>query len=613
MHSWTEHRNKEGRVYWYNPATRESVWEVSISIDILRRMHADIRIHPWQKPTALKTPIELALTELGWKQYDSNGRPYYVNAVSNTTTWEIPSDVKNKADQVAADIAKRGEETAAKEKEMEKEKEGSPASTAPSRPAPAPAPTPSNATTSAAIGPGAAAASTDDRPAATQSRQVPNGQAAASPASAPAPASSMQLAAPGQFGPSGSPYPQPAGSLQQQQQQAPVNLNFETKEEAEEAFFSLLRKYNVNPSWGWEQVLRTTVTDPLYRALRTLGERKAAYEKFVDDYKRREREAKEKSMERNRPAWRTALGRLSEGDYAMKSWWSWERASRVIAEAVPDVWHMSRHDEEREALWREYMDELHVAEVKREREVRQMNIEKLASVLKTLDLDLGVRYPDARDIVRESKEWKEDTTLQAIEPLDFLVVYEESVKRAEQHAHELRSKQKAERQRAIRKSRQAYIGLLDELKQQGKIKAGTKWQDIYSEIKDDARFLDMLGNPGSTPLELFWDVVDDLDYKIEEDSRIVENVLHERTGETFKVTPETKFEDFDARVNDHIRVRNMKIEDRQAVFQGVGAIHSPPRHSGGILIRILYRLCACSFSTGSPPKPARNSAAPSGA
>jgi pre-mRNA-processing factor 40 len=50
---------------------------------------------------------------------------------------------------------------------------------------------------------------------------------------------------------------------------------------------------------------------------------------------------------------------------------------------------------------------------------------------------------------------------------------------------------------------------------EGKIKARTKWKHIYSSLSNDDRYLGMLGNPGSNPLELFWDVVDGLDQKLD--------------------------------------------------------------------------------------------------
>ncbi|CAD6578291.1 MAG: hypothetical protein CYPHOPRED_000501 [Cyphobasidiales sp. Tagirdzhanova-0007] len=478
--------------------------------------HSQTQQSVWEKPLELKTPTELALGELGWKQFESNGRPYYVHDDSKQTTWEIPPDVKIKVDQAAAAIAA-------------------------SRPPKAESPAPGNGT------PVPSHSSLPARPAAP---------------GAPADPAAMQLAAPGQFVP-GQGVPTPSHQQQQVAQPAPVDLNFDTKEEAEKAFFGLLRAHNVTPLWTWEQVLRATVTDPLFKAFKTLGERKTAFEHYCQDIKRRERENKERSMDRNRPAWRTALGRLSEGDYGMKSWWSWERAAKEIQYRMPDVWHMSRSDEERENLWREYMDELTRKETARLQELRTSNIEKLAVVLKNLDLDLSVRYAEAGQTVRNTKEWKEDTELQSIEPMDFLIVYEESVKKTEQETYTLKEAQRTERQRKIRKNREAYISLLQELKQSGAIKAGTMWKEIYPALSTDERFLDMLANPGSTPMELFWDVVDDMDLKIEGDARILENVMSE-VG--FSVTASTTFEEFDEKVRDNKRAKDLTQEARQAVF-----------------------------------------------
>lgn len=402
--------------------------------------------------------------------------------------------------------------------------------------------------------------------------QKPGNLAAGSPAMSPnpdqnhsAPAPSLALAAPGQFAPGagGSPFPgHPVPNQMHHQPQQ--DFVFDTFEEAEKAFFEMLRKYNVNPGWTWEQVLRATVTSPAFKALKTLQERKNAFEKYCEDIKRKERELKERSMDRNRPAWRTALGRLSEGDYGMRSWWAWERAAREIRNQMPDVWAMARNDDERRALWQEYMEELDRKDAARQQELRQSNIEKLASVLKNLSLDLSVRFQSATNIIRGTKEWSEDTELQSMDPLDFLIVYEENVKRMEQEADQKRLKEKTERQRQIRKNREAYIALLQELRDKGTIKAGTKWKDVFPIIKEDERFTNMLANPGSTPLELFWDLVDDLDLKVEGDTRIIQNVMSERG---VKADPSESFQAWDEKLKDDNRVSELKEGDRELVYQ----------------------------------------------
>jgi pre-mRNA-processing factor 40 len=47
------------------------------------------------------------------------------------------------------------------------------------------------------------------------------------------------------------------------------------------------------------------------------------------------------------------------------------------------------------------------------------------------------------------------------------------------------------------------------LSEDGKVKAGTKWSQIYPIIEHDERYKAMAGQRGSTPMELFWDLVED--------------------------------------------------------------------------------------------------------
>jgi hypothetical protein len=54
---------------------------------------------------------------------------------------------------------------------------------------------------------------------------------------------------------------------------------FATVEEGEKAFVHLLKKAGVDANWTWDQTMRAIITDPLYKALNTLGEKKAAWQR----------------------------------------------------------------------------------------------------------------------------------------------------------------------------------------------------------------------------------------------------------------------------------------------------------------------------------------------
>ena len=74
-------------------------------------------------------------------------------------------------------------------------------------------------------------------------------------------------------------------------------------------------------------------------------------------------------------------------------------------------------------------------------------------------------------------------------------------------------------------SRSSWQELLGGLVESGEIKARTKWKEIYPQFAEDNRYLDMLGNPGSNPIELFWDVVDALDQKLDAKIAIAEAAI----------------------------------------------------------------------------------------
>lgn len=148
--------------------------------------------------------------------------------------------------------------------------------------------------------------------------------------------------------------------------------NFHTFEEAERAFIGMLKATGVTTSWTWEQVMRETITEPLYKALKTLAERKAAFEKYLVQAKQEEKVEREESLERCRKDWNKAMEKLGGGinmEGGARSWWSWERAKKEMQQRSSDVWDMPKNDEERRILFNEFIDSL-----KQKEEVRRCSL-----------------------------------------------------------------------------------------------------------------------------------------------------------------------------------------------------------------------------------------------
>ena len=232
---------------------------------------------------------------------------------------------------------------------------------------------------------------------------------------------------------------------------------FSNAEDAERAFMGLLRSKGVTPSWTWEQTMREIVTDPMYKAIKSMGDRRMLFERYVDEVRRREKESRERNLDRIRPAWREGLGRASEGEGGMKSWWGWEKSRRELATRLPEMWRMARDDDERRILWEEYVGELKKQEDARERDTRHRNLEKIDALFKSLNLELGTPWQSARRAVLRSSDWTGDAELQQIHMLDMLTSFETSVKFVEREANDVRQRQKEERRRRQRKTREAFV------------------------------------------------------------------------------------------------------------------------------------------------------------
>ena len=101
------------------------------------------------------------------------------------------------------------------------------------------------------------------------------------------------------------------------------------------------------------------------------------------------------------------------------------------------------------------------------------------------------------------------------------------------------------------------------------IKAKTKWKEVYPRFADDPRYLDLLGNPGSSPIELFWDVVDGLDQELESHAHLVEKVLQ---AKNFTFTFETSVDEFRSVVQNDQSLQSLTEEQLRNVHQHVSMI-----------------------------------------
>ena len=95
--------------------------------------------------------------------------------------------------------------------------------------------------------------------------------------------------------------------------------------------------------------------------------------------------------------------------------------------------------------------------------------------------------------------------------------------------------------RKQRKAREGFLDLLGELQQSEKLQPTSTWKEIHPLVEDDPRFHALLDNvktgdermDGSTPLDFFFDSLEDLDRELYEVRQQVDMLLKVRLSTVF--------------------------------------------------------------------------------
>merc|ERR1712227_926865 len=124
---------------------------------------------------------------------------------------------------------------------------------------------------------------------------------------------------------------------------------------------------------------------------------------------------------------------------------------------------------------------------------------------------------------------------------DALVAFEDHIRELEKEEEIEKDKEKKRTKRLQRKNRDAMNAVLDELHEQGKLTSMSLWMELYPVISQDPRFHALLGQPGSTPLDLFKFYVEELKARFSDEKKIIKEILKEKN---FDVEAGTGFEEF---------------------------------------------------------------------
>lgn len=275
--------------------------------------------------------------------------------------------------------------------------------------------------------------------------------------------------------------------------------------------------------------------DPRYVSFKNLNEKKQAFNSYKTQKIKDEREEQRLRAKKAKEDLEKFLMSCEKISSATKYYKCDEMfANQKIWANVPD--------QDRRDIYEDCMFNLAKREKEEGRAMKKRNMRVLSEVLESMtSITYQTTWSEAQVMLLENSAFKNDVNLLGMDKEDALIVFEEHIRTQEREEIEEKDREKKRIKRLQRKNRDAFLALLDSLHEEGKLTSMSLWVELYPLISADLRFSAMLGQPGSTPLDLFKFYVENLKARFHDEKKIIKEILKEAD---FTVKAVTTFEEF---------------------------------------------------------------------
>ena len=326
----------------------------------------------------------------------------------------------------------------------------------------------------------------------------------------------------------------PKGEKAPPPQQAAKQVVFKDKKEAMEALKALLREKKVPSTANWEAALKLINKDTRWEYLSKLNEKKQVFNAYKIQKQKEEKEETRLKQKRAKEAFEEFLMNNEHINSAVKYYRLEDMfADHPVWKAVPDA--------DRREIFVDCQHNMGKREKEAAKALRKKNTRRLADILDRMTaVKFNTTWEQAQQMLLDNPAFADDDELLAMDKEDALIVFEDHVRELEKEEEEEREKERKRIKRQQRKCRDAFEKLSDELHLAGKLTSMSLWTDLYAEISGDVRFSQMLGQPGSTPLDLFKFYVEELKSRYYHEKKIIKEILKENS---FEVAASTTFKE----------------------------------------------------------------------
>ncbi|KZV23368.1 pre-mRNA-processing protein 40A-like [Dorcoceras hygrometricum] len=308
---------------------------------------------------------------------------------------------------------------------------------------------------------------------------------------------------------------------------------YDSKEKAKNAFKVLLETANVGSDWNWDQAMRVIINDRRYGALRTLGEKKQAFNEFVGQKKKQEAEERRTRQKKVREDFKKMLDESDD----LTSSTRWGKAVSMFEN--DDRFQAVERAKDREDLFEDHLEDLKKKERAKVLEERKRHKTEYLEFLKSCNF------------ITASSQWRKiqnlletDERCARLEKIDRLEIFQEYIRDLELVEEGQRKLKMEDMRKAERKNRDEFRKLMEEHVSNGILTANTHWRDYCTKVKDMPAYLAVSSNTsGSKAKDLFKDVIDDLEKQYLEDKEKIEYAIK---NEKISLSTSCTLEDFKA-------------------------------------------------------------------
>ncbi|ODQ64702.1 hypothetical protein NADFUDRAFT_43006 [Nadsonia fulvescens var. elongata DSM 6958] len=304
---------------------------------------------------------------------------------------------------------------------------------------------------------------------------------------------------------------------------------------AREKFKALMKENSVTTKWTWADAMKKLIQYPAYWVVSDSLERKELFEDYLNDVHQQEIETKKQQREQFKSDFIAEMRDIADIKYYSR----WMTAVTLLEDRP--IYLQNSDELEKKAIFLGYVDSLQRERGDKLANDRKRAKEILMSVFKDMGIDLFSTWTETYESLQKAHILEVDPTFESLAKIDILVAYEDYIRTLESEHNDEKQREKSLKRRQERKNREAFVGLLNELHDNGHINFNTKWSDIYPIVKDDQRFINICGQTGSSPLELFWDVVEEEERKLRTLREICLDII---ASKRFNVSESTLFSDF---------------------------------------------------------------------